>query len=227
MSEPFTLVRGKRLRVVRLDDCGGLPDAATACSWLVSKGFISVQMTPETADGDDIELRNANGDLEVSDRGRDQLRWWNVEAELTGVDPALLEMTSNVVLEEDWDSNVVGIRSYEGSPSGSFSLEVWAGTGQQCGPGGVVRYGYLLLPFVIPSVLGDITIENGAASLHIKGRTGGGGGWGTGPFDVVPIDGDDTPGKLAVPLGAAEHQLLRSTTIAPPAVTVGCQPMPA
>jgi hypothetical protein len=223
----FPIVRGKRLRVTRLDECGNPPPPQDECALVVTKGFITVGLTAEVADGDDIEQKNADGDLCISDKSRDQFKRWNLEAEFCEVDPALLSLVSNVNLEEDWNSDVVGIRTYQGAPEGSFALEVWAGIpGTDCLPGEPTNYGYLLLPFVIPGVLGDITIENGAATFSIGGHTRGAGGWGVGPYDVVPTDALNTPGPLSTVMGPTEHHLLRTTTIAPPDPAVGCLPMP-
>ena len=224
----FPVVRGKRMRVTALDSCGKPPEGGTECSLVVTKGFIIVNLEAETSDGDDIELKNADGDLCVVDKSRDQFKRWNLTAEFCEVDPALLSLVSNVNLEEDWDSNIVGVRTYQGAPAGSFAMEVWAGVpGTDCLPGEPAQYGYLLLPFVIPGVLGDITIENDAATFTIHGHTRGAGGWGVGPYDVVPINSDNDPGPLGDAMLAVEHHLLRTTTIAPPAVVPGCQDMPA
>jgi len=223
----FPIVRGKRLRVTRTDECGTPPEPSAECALVVTKGFITVGLTSETADGDDIEQKNADGDLCISDKSRDQFKRWNLEAEFCEVDPALLSLVSNVNLEEDWNSDIVGIRTYQGAPTGAFALEVWAGVpGTDCLPGEPTNYGYLLLPFVIPGVLGDITIENGAATFTISGHTRGAGGWGIGPYDVVPTDASNTPGQLSTPMASDEHHLLRTTTIAPPDPEVGCQVMP-
>ena len=223
----FPIVRGKMLRVTRLDDCGNPPDPQDECALVVTKGFISVGLSSDTEDGTDITQQNADGDLCVVDKSRDQFKRWDVEAEFCDVDPSLLSLVSNVNLETDWDDNVVGVRSYQGAPQGAFALEVWAGVpGADCIPGEPSRYGYLLLPFVIPGVLGDITIENDAATFTIGGHTRGAGGWGVGPYDVVPTDAENTAGPLSTPLDSVEHHLMRFTTIAPPEAEEGCQAMP-
>jgi hypothetical protein len=223
----FPVVRGKRMRVTALDECGNPPAPQEECSVVVTKGFITVSLTAETSDGDDIEQKNADGDLCVSDRSRDQFKWWNVEAEFCEVDPALLTMMSNANPETDWNDNLVGVRSYQGATEGSFGLEVWTGVpGTDCLPGEPSTFGYFLLPFVIPGVLGDITIENGAATFTINGRTRGSGGWGVGPYDVIPTDAQHTPGPLLDVMGPTEHHLMRTTTVAPPDITDGCIAMP-
>lgn len=224
----FTIVRGKRLRVTRLDECGNPPDYGAANSIAVTKGFVQVGMTAVTSDGDDIEQKNADGDLCISDRSRDQFKRWDLSLEFCEVDPGILEIIANAVLETDWDNHVVGVRGVEGGAADSYALEVWAGVpGDDCVPGEPTTYGYLLLPFVIPGVLGDITIENGATTFTASGHTRGAGGWGVGPYDVVPTDANNTPGPLGTAMATDEHHLLRTTTIAPPEPACGAQAMPA
>ena len=223
----FTVVRGKRLRVTRLDDCGNPPASEAECALVVTKGFITVGLSSDTEDGTDITQMNADGDLCVVDRSRDQFKRWNVEAEFCDVDPNLLSLMSNVSVETDWNDDVVGVRGYQGAPEGAFALELWTGVpGTDCVPGEPAQFGYLLLPFVIPGVLGDITIENGAATFTVGGFTRGSGGWGVGPYDVVPVDAQNTAGPLGTAMASDEHHLMRLTTIAPPDIECGCQGMP-
>ena len=228
VTKCFTVVRGKRLRITRLDECGNPPAAAAEDSFVVTKGFVTAELTAVVSDGTDIEQMNANGDLCVSDRSRDQFRRWDLSLEFCEVDPSILEMITNVTLEEDWNADVVGIRQPEGSSVDSFALELWTGVpGTDCLPGEDATYGYMLVPFVIGNTLGDITIENGATTFTATAHTKGGGGWGVGPFDVVSTDGVGGAGPLEVAIAAGEHLVLRTTTIAPPDAVCGSQAMPA
>lgn len=226
----YNVVRGKRLRVTRLDECGNPMDPGTASALVVTKGFISVGLTAEMEDGDDITQKNADGDLCISDRSRNQFKRWTVNPMFCEVDPALLEIITNVVLEEDWDGNPVGVRQPEGASTDSYALELWTGVpGEDCKPGEPTTYGYLLLPFIVPGALGDITVENGSTTFQTSSHTKAPSGWGSGPdgFEPVPIDADNTPGKLTTPIGDDEHMLMRTTTIAPPDPVCGAQDMPA
>lgn len=226
-SNCFTVVRGKRLRITRLDECGNPPGDETEDSFVVTKGFVTVELTSVVTEGTDIEQMNADGDICISDRGRDQFRRWDLSLELCEVDPAILSMLTNVVLEEDYDANVVGVRQPEGASADSFALELWTGVpGSDCLADEPTNYGYLLIPMVVPGSLGDITIENGATTFSVSGHSKGSGAWGTGPYEVVPTDVDNTPGQLETPMGSDEHLLLRTTTIAPPDAECGAQAMP-
>ena len=223
----FTVVRGKRLRITRLDECGNPPPDETPDSLVVTKGFITVELSAVVADGTEIEQMNANGDLCVSDRSRDQFRRWDLSLEFCEVDPAILGMITNVTVEEDYDGNVVGFRQPEGGTVDSFALELWTGVpGEDCAPGEDALYGYMLLPFVIGNTLGDITVENGNTTFTATAHTRGGGNWDVGPYDVVPTDAENTPGRLDQPIGAGEHLVLRTTPIEPPPAVCGAQKMP-
>jgi hypothetical protein len=225
----YTVVRGKRMRVTRLDECGNVPESP-ANQHVVTSGFVTVGLTAVIEEGDDHILKNANGDLVVNDRSRNQFKRWDVAAEFAEVDPALLSLMTNARLEEDFDANVVGVRQPEGGTIDSFALEVWTGVpGTDCVPDEPSNYGYLLLPFVVGGPLGDISIQNGAATFSVSSFTRGAGGWGVGPYDVVAADVDNTPGPLAVEMGSDEHLLMRLTTIEPPeaACAFGTTPLPA
>lgn len=214
------------MRVTRLDECGNPPAYGEPNSFVVTKGFIQVSMTAVNESGTDITELNADGDLCINDRSRDQWRRFDVELQLCNVDPGLLEIVAHVALEEDWNSDIVGIRTLEGAKTDTYALEVWPGIpGEDCVPGEPTLYGYLLLPFVVPGSLGDITIENGATTFTTMGFTRAQGGWGVGPYDVVEQDVDNTPGPLLTAIGDGEHHLLRTTKIAPPDAVCGAQAM--
>lgn len=222
----FPIVRGKRLRATRLDECGNPGDYGTPNAQVVTKGFISVALTAVTEAGTEIITKDANGDICVNDRSRDQFKRFDVVAQFCEVNPSLVELMSNAVVEEDWNGDVVGIRIPEGAALESTGLELWTGVpGSDCVPGEPTVYGYMLLPFLVPGVVGNITINNGAATFEVRGQTRGAGGWGVGPYDVVPTDGVGGAGPLAVPMGPKEHHLLRTTTIAPPEAS--CEPLAA
>ena len=223
----FTVVRGKRLRITRLDECGAPPPDEEPDSLVVTKGFITVELSAVVAEGTEIEQMNADGDLCVSDRSRDQFRRWDLSLEFCEVDPAILGMITNVTVEEDFDGNVVGFRQPEGGTVDSFAMELWTGVpGEDCAPGEDALYGYMLLPFVIGNTLGDITVENGNTTFTATAHTRGGGNWDVGPYDVVPTDAENTPGRLDQPIGAGEHLVLRTTPIEPPPAVCGAQAMP-
>lgn len=226
-TRPVKVVRGKRVRVTAVDECGvPLTGPYDACGYAVSDGFITVTLTADVAEGEDIEQMNANGDLCIVDRSRAQTKRWMAEIEFCDVDPGLLSVVSNVTLETDAEGDVVGIRSVEGSLDTNFALELWAGTaGAACENG--ATYGYLLLPFMAAGNLGDITVENGSTTFTVMNTfSQSGSGWGVGPWDVVP-DAQGDPAPLDDAIGPLDHMVLRTTSIAPPDAFDGCAEIPA
>ena len=217
------IVRGKRIRVTRLNDCGTPPDSGEPCAFVVTKGFVTVTMSPQNEEGEEILLLNADGELCVNDQSRHNFKRWNLSMELCDIDPELVALITRVTLEEDADGNVVGFRSVEGRIDEEFAFELWSGIGDQDCQNGE-EYGYLLFPFVAGGTFADLTIENGVATLTIENAfTKTGGLWDVGPYDVVP-DEYNAPAPLGVAIQDGEHHVQRLTTIAPPSATAGCQP---
>ena len=224
-TKPTKIVRGKRLRVTRLGPCGELPEAEEECAQVVTRGFVSVEMSPENEEGDEITQQVADGSLCVDLQSPHEFKRWTLSIELCEVDPDLVSMLTRVSLETDADGDTVGFRSRKGVIEEQFALELWVGVGEdECENG--QEYGYLLFPWVAGGTFDSLTVENDAATLTIENAfTRGGGEWGVGPYDVVP-DAMGDPEQLGDPMESDEHHLQRTTTIAPPDAQAGCQDMP-
>jgi hypothetical protein len=219
------------MRLTRLDDCCAPLAAAATCAFLVSKGFVSVAYSPEISEAEEIELKNANGDICVSDPGCDVLKWVNLTLSLCNVDPDILSFVTGSPLVLDSAGNSVGNRIQTGQACKvNFGLEVWTDIpGQDCAASDK-QYGYFLAPCIGGGILGDWTIENDALNLELNAKARSGSGWGSGPWDVdnsavPPLPA--VPGPLLTPIGVTDVLDLHLTTIAPPDVTDGCEPMPA
>lgn len=228
-TKQWASVRGTRARFTRLDDCCAPLAAATPCAFIVTKGFVSVAYSPEISEAEDIELKNANGDVCVTDPGCDVLKWVNLTLSLCNVDPDLLSFVTGAPLVLDSTGASVGNRIQTGEACRTnFGLEIWTDIpGQDCAAS-AKQYGYFLAPCIGKGILGDWTIENDALNLELNAKARSGSGWGSGPWDV-----DDTaivlpavPGPLLTPIGVNDVLDLHLTTIAPPALTTGCAPMP-
>ena len=89
-SKCFSLVRGRVMRVTRLDGCGAVvlgPD-----SQVVSDGFISVALTAQTDEGTAISVTNAAGKVCISDEPCPTFTGYDIAVEFCGVDPALIDI---------------------------------------------------------------------------------------------------------------------------------------
>lgn len=229
-TERWKSVRGRRMRLTRLDECCAPVEAGEECAVIVSSGFVSVAYSPEIAEAEEIEQRNAAGEICVTDPGCDSLKWVNLTLSLCVVDPDVLSFVTGSPLVLDAQGNSVGNRIQAGAVCGTnFALEVWTDIPQAvCSSTGAKQYGYFLAPCIGAGVIGDWTIENAALNLELSAKARSGSGWGTGPWDVdntavaLPI----VPGPLLTPIGADDVIDMHLTTIAPPEVTDGCEPMP-
>jgi hypothetical protein len=225
MTTCWSSIRGRRLRVTKVDNCG-TPVAGT-CSQVVSDGFVSVEFSPEIAEGEEVEVRKADGTICVSDSGCPELKWINVEIAFCVVDPDLFSLVTGWETVLDHAANAVGNRvSGKVSCDEGFALELWSDIPRQdCGATGFRQYGYFLLPWVVNGTIGDFSLENDAATFTLSARTKAGGAWGVGPHNVDAIDVANTPGPLLTPIGPDDHMDLHVTTIEPPAAVCGCQPL--
>lgn len=224
----FIPVRGKRLRITKLDSCGRVPEAGATDSFIVTDGFINVQLSAVVEDGTEIVQRNIAGALCVNELASSSFKRFTVTAEFCGVNPALLTMVSNAEPYEDHDGNISGFTIPEGDIEKWFALELWTGlSGAACAEGVDEASGYLLLPFIQGGTLGDVTIDGeNAVTFSMQGAyTKGGNAWGVGPYEVV-YDDSEAAAQLPTALDGFDHLLLMDTGLAVPAADDDPQPMP-
>ena len=226
------VVRGKRLRVTRVGACG-LPIAGEGSS-IITDGFVTVSLTRSMRDAEEIEQTNADGQICVADRTAPELKWYEFSAEFCAVDPELLSFFTDDPVVLDYAQQPVGFRSSKRvKVDEGAAVELWTGVGaDDCedtpeddsaleAGANATRYGYFLLPWVKEATMGDFEVGASAMTFTVSGITGVGPKWGRGPYDVVPLDAVNTPGRLLTPIGKDQHLHFQSTTIAPPAVTDG------
>jgi hypothetical protein len=217
--KPF---RGKVMRITKLNACGGF--TAAAASVVTTKGFVSVAQTANYRDPDEYEVVNANGDLCMNERSDQQLKWLDLVITLCEVDVEALNLMtgSPLVLDEATPTpNNVGFRTREGTTA-HFALELWTDLAGAACVGGAQKYGYMLLPWVRSGTLGDVTIENAAASFTINARTSAGSQWGVGPYNIRNTVGETpAPAKLLTAIQATDHRHMQVVDIAPPTPACG------
>ena len=224
MASKMKVLRGKRVRITRLDECG-TPLDYDSCGYVVSKGFVEVSLSSVIEEGENFTERNADGELMVSEQAEHNFVRWTGSIQFLEVDPELVPLMTKAVIEYDADSEAVGFRSVEGIVDQWFALELWSGISDKSCPD--KNYGYFLLPFCAGGTLADFTIANAVTNFTIENFfTKTGGNWNVGPYDVV-ADNVGDPAPLAVPIGDDEPHLQRLTTVPPPEPTAGCQPIPS
>lgn len=222
-----TPVKGKMIRVTKLGVCGD--PILGAGNWPVhvtSQGFVSVEYGAEVDDGEEIDQKDANGDSLVYEPARRRIKLYNVTVTCGRVDPELYTLFCGQPLVIDESGTATGLRvTSKLILDSAVALEVWSGTAlKKCGTIPRPRFGYFLLPQIIDGMIGDFTIENGAASFTLTGKAIENAGWGVGPYDVYLRSTGVAP--LMDPMGDADLLHLDWTLLPPPAPTCGVTPRP-
>jgi len=230
MASPtsFPLVRGRTMRVTAVDGC--CAPVYGADSQVVTEGFVSVALTANINEPEEILVTNAAGKTCVRDPGEAEFQGYSVEITFCEVSPCLFSIVTGQPNVVDANGDVVGFRmNSDISLAGSgFALEVWMGVPGVACSGEAGAYGYLLLPCLQGGVVGDFTIENAAITFTVTGAsTKDGNGWGTGPYNVVAGTDGTTASPLPDAIDPNDHLYVAFSTIAPPTPTDGCAALAA
>lgn len=227
MSNCFTPIRGRRMRVTRVDSLGR--PVPGLCSTIVTSGYVKVDMKAQIEDGDETTVKTAGGDLCVSEKACDQLKWLEVDIDFCSVDPDLFAMINPTWTKlSDYQGQTIGWEeSHDYSCDAGIALEIWSDvTGfTPTDPNAEGAWVYYLLPMVIGGTLGDMTVENGAVTFTLSGRTKKGNAWGRGPYNVMANPPDGRCGPLLTPVDPNAPRRIMLTTCPPPAAVCGCQPL--
>jgi hypothetical protein len=213
----FSLVRGRAMRVTRLDGCGSVDLGVDSA--IVSDGFITVQLTAQTDEGETISVTNAAGKVCILDEPCPVFTGYEIQVEFCGVDPLLYQLMTGMPSITDATGNRVGIRMNSGidACSSGFALEIWSSVPSAvCDPNAGVSFGYFLIPFIKGGVIGDFTIGNDAVNFTLSGaKSKDGNNWDKGPYSVVrSVAG--APGPLLEDIDPRDHLWMQLTTVAPP-----------
>lgn len=233
----YSVVRGKKLRATRVDACGTpLPGPKAQ---IVTEATVTLTYDRVWNDAEDLEQKNANGKLCVVDRTPPELKWHTVELNICNADVELLAMFTDLPLILDYAGKPVGIRENKSvMTDAGVAIEFWSGTGNgSCdvpqdddwlaagASASRTPYGYWLSPVVKEATMGSVELGASVTTFTLSGITAVAPGWGRGPYDVVEIDSDLTPGRLLTPFLSDEDFHMQRTLIAPPAVTNGAVPL--
>ncbi|MFF2612375.1 hypothetical protein [Kitasatospora sp. NPDC058046] len=217
MSCPL-IANADTIRVTRVDGCGR-PTCGPEGSF-VFDCFASLGMKANVDDGTDVEYKAANGRVCGFKRGCPSFKGYDVELSFFSVSPEFIEITTGNPLVFGFDGKPIGYDDCSIQCNSGFAIELWAEvlgadacTSATAGDGAWI---YFLMPWVASGQLGDLEIGSEKAALTLTGATRSGGGWGTGPYDVMPIDAAGAAGKMLTPIGSACHRRTFITTVKPP-----------
>jgi len=207
-------LKGRRMRLTRLDACGA--PIIGDCASIVTDGFISVNYSQEIEAGEEYTLKNAWGDLAISEKDGDITKWLNVAMELCEINPDVLDLVGGGDPITD-GTDTIGAAFGEDGNLEAFAVEVWT---KQAGPacdGGDPEWGYFVVPYLLNGNLdGAINISNGTMSVSFKGQgQKANDSWGVNPYGDNPL-----MAVAGFPVG--KIWAIVRTTVQPPEVTVGC-----
>lgn len=220
----FTPVRGKMARMTRVDGCGR--PICSDCSFVVTKGIITAEFSPQVEEGEAISVPNFTGEICVDEPACPTMSGIETTITFCRVDT---DAFSFVTGEDPVTNNVgegVGFDFGDIPCDSGFALEIWTGVASAggCAVGATgAEYGYFVLPWITSAVLGDWTVENSNVTFSITGTARKGSGWGKGPYDVQDYQPGNTAGPLFEPIAPNKFGRLIRTSIAPPEEQCGCQ----
>lgn len=227
-TKSFAPVRGRRIRVTRLDGCGRFVYGED--SVVVSKGFTTVSLTANTSESDEINVTNASGETCVFEASTQTLNGYGLELSLCDVDPELVTLLTGQEPQRDAFGNIIGfdIDTSVSLNDVGFAFELWTGvaSGDACDNANADgNFGYMLFPYLQGGILGDFTVENGAVTFTITGaQTKNGGAWGRGPFDVQR-QANLSAGPLLNPVKKTTAMRMILVDVAPPEAETGSRPL--
>lgn len=223
-SKCFSLIRGRMMRVTRLDACGNRVLGPT--SVVTSKGFITVGLSPQTEDGTTISVVNAAGDVCIQDDPPPKFTGYDIEVAFCGVNPDLVNIMTNnpIVTDSQTTPQGVGFRVNSGTSlvATGFALEVWSAVpAGACDSSGLPSYGYFLVPFAQGGIIGDISIGNDAVNFTLTGASSkDGSNWGVG-FNNVRLNNTGAPTTLKTAIDPKDHLHLELVQVPPPTDNCG------
>lgn len=189
-------VRGVSLRVTRLG-ADGAPAVGTPCDAYITGGFITFSFTPAYAEGDEVQVKNAAGEVCVYFKMPDTLQNVGLNLEICDPDPVLTQMlVGGEVLTVDFGNALAPPETEEGdmaavgyaaeaigvqaAPYG-VAIEIWAQAVVNGKAANTAPYWHYLFPFANFRLDGDRVVENGALATVFVGTGGGNAAFGTGP----------------------------------------------
>lgn len=219
-------LQGLVIRATKLDTCGA--PVAGACSTIVSKGFINVELEVDEESGTSIGPVLADGTRCYYQTTPKNLNGIKASIEFCSVDPELFNLlTGAPLILDDTSPTPLAIGFTTDSASygvANVALELWMNVANpDCASATGRRWGYYLMPWLYQGTVGKPTIENDAVNFTVtEAMTKDGNQWGLGPYNIQ-LTSAGAPSRLFTALASTAHDLLMPVNLAPPTPTCGCQ----
>jgi hypothetical protein len=168
-------VNALAIRVTRTDACG-IPVAENVANGrILTAGFITLTLAPNIEAGNEITVKKANGEICVTDKQPDQLKWLDATIELCGVPFPLIEMMLGASALMDGPDIVGGVLPSRTAQTTNLpvQIELWSRNkeAESCAGGGAGAYVQWVMPLGKNwQVSGDIAFGADATSLSIVGQ---------------------------------------------------------
>src|SRR6185295_18796938 len=104
----FPVVKGLKLRATKINNCG-LPQEGPN-NRLVTDGFVTVNMTAVMNDAEELEQKNAEGKVCVTDRTPPTRKYYTPVVTLCNVNTELISMFNGWDQVLDYADNPIGFR---------------------------------------------------------------------------------------------------------------------
>jgi len=219
-------LQGLVIRGTKLDSCG-IP-VGGACSTIVSKGFVSMEIEADESSGNEISPTLADGTRCYYQLSPKLLNGIKVNIEFCKVDPEFMNLlTGSPLVTDDSTPTPSSIGFITDSASygvANVALELWMNlAGSGCDDASGRKWGYYLLPWLYQGTVGKPTIENDAVNFTVQeAMTKDGNQWGVGPYNIQNTEAG-VPSPLFTALPSTAHDLLMTVNLAPPTPVCGCQ----
>lgn len=190
MAEDVTLpqVQACAIRVAQLDG-SGVPQPG-ANNLYVSKAFTELQLTPVYTDGDEIEEKNACGEVGINYKAADSLKRADVQLTVITQDPYLTKLLALGSILTDSGVHGYAFPSIGSVESDGVSIELWAKRIDDGSLASDYPYAWWVLPRVINLRQGQRTFGSGAQLPVFTGQALENPNWYDGPLNDWPVASD-------------------------------------
>lgn len=182
-------IQACRLRVTLLDATGAVTTGDE--SMYVSKAFTQVTATAVYTDGDEIEDKNACGEVEVNFRSQDSFKRLDIEITLMTPDPYLTQLLSGgVVLDAGADQVGFAYPAIGPASDQIVSIELWAKRINNGKLDPDYPYAWWAIPQLQNLRIGDKTFASGTQLTVVSGQAVENSNWGDRPLNDWPVASD-------------------------------------